>query len=149
MGENRNLGVATRSQSNLDLEQAMKILNPENVVKPASSYAQGVVHAAGAERIVVSGQLGLRPDGTLEVGLEAQMERAWSNLFAVMAAGGFDRKHLLRATIYVTVAGQVAVYRKVRDRMLEGHLCANTYLEVSALAAPEFLVEIEAEAVRE
>ena len=127
----------------------MKILDPETVVKPASNYAQGVVHGAGAERIVISGQLGLRPDGTLEVGLEAQMERAWSNVFAVMAAGGFAREHLLRATIYVTVAGQVAVYRKIRDRMLQGHRCANTYLEISALAAPEFLVEIEAEAVKE
>lgn len=127
----------------------MKILNPDDVVKPASSYAQGVVHGASAERMVISGQLGLRPDGTLEVGLEAQMERAWSNLFAVMAAGGFERHHLLRATIYVTLAGQVGLYRKVRDRMLEGHLCANTYLEISALAAPEFLVEIEAEAVRD
>lgn len=149
MGENRNLDAAIGSQPNLELEQAMKTLNPANVVKPASSYAQGVVHAAGAERMVISGQLGLRPDGALEVGLEAQMERAWSNLFAVMAAGGFDRQHLLRATIYVTVSGQVGVYRKVRDRMLEGHLCANTYLEISALAAPEFLVEIEAEAVKE
>ena len=105
----------------------MKILNPETVVKPASSYAQGVVHAAGAERMVISGQLGLRPDGVLEVGLEAQMERAWSNLFAVMAAGGFEREHLLRATIYVTLSGQVAVYRKVRDRMLAGHLCAKSH----------------------
>lgn len=127
----------------------MRILNPDTVIKPASNYAQGVVHAAGAERIVVSGQLGLRLDGTLEDGLEAQMERAWSNVFDVMAAGGFAIKHLIRATIYVTVPGQVAVYRKVRDKMLDGHLCANTYIEISALAAPEFLVEIEAEAVKD
>jgi len=127
----------------------MKILNPDNVVKPASNYAQGVVHAAGAERIVVSGQLGLRPDGSLEDGLEAQMERAWSNVFAVMAAGGFEREDLLRATIYVTEPGQVGTYRRVRDKMLAGHRCANTYIEISALAAAEFLVEIEAEAIRE
>ena len=127
----------------------MKILNPETVVQPASRYAQGVVHAAGAERMVISGQLGLRPDGSLEDGLEAQMERAWSNVFAVMAAGGFERDTLLRATIYVTVPGQVAIYREVRDRMLQGHRCANTYVEISALAAAEFLVEIEAEAIRE
>ena len=126
----------------------MKILNPENVVRPASNYAQGVVHAAGAERMVISGQLGLRPDGSLEEGLRAQMERAWSNVFAVMAAGGFEREHLLRATIYVTVPGQVGLYREVRDEMLAGHRCANTYLEISALAAPEFLVEIEAEAIK-
>ena len=127
----------------------MKILNPDTVVKPASNYAQAVVHAAAAERIVISGQLGLRPNGELEEGLEAQMEQAWSNVFALMAAAGFERESLTRATIYVTVPGQVALYRKVRDKMLDGHRCANTYLEISALAAPEFLVEIEAEAIRE
>ena len=127
----------------------MKIINPENVVKPASNYAQAVVHATASERIVISGQLGLRPDGTLEKGLEAQMERAWNNVFAVMAAAGFDKQQLIRATIYVTLPGQVAVYRKVRDKVLDGHLCANTYLEIPGLAKPEFLVEIEAEAVKE
>ena len=59
----------------------MKTVNPDDVIKPASNYAQGVIHSAAAERIVISGQLGLRPDGSLEEGLEAQMERAWSNLF--------------------------------------------------------------------
>ena len=127
----------------------MKTVNPDDVIKPASNYAQGVIHSAAAERIVISGQLGLRPDGSLEEGLEAQMERAWSNIFGVMAAGGFARENLLRATIYVTLPGQVALYRKVRDKMLAGHLCANTYIEISALAAPEFLVEIEAEAIKE
>ena len=127
----------------------MRIINPDNVVKPASNYAQGIVHSAPAERIVISGQLGLRPDGTLEDGLEAQMDRAWSNVFGVMAAVGFDKTHLIRATIYVTVPGQVALYREIRDKVFEGHLCAATYLEISALAEPEFLVEIEAEAVKE
>lgn len=127
----------------------MKILNPDSIVRPASNYAQAVVHSAAAERMVISGQLGLRPDGSLEDGLEAQMERAWKNIFALLEAGGFARQHLIRATIYVTVPGQVALYREVRDRMLAGHLCANTYIEISALAAPEFLVEIEAEAVKE
>ena len=127
----------------------MRIINPENVVKPASNYAQGVVHSAAAERIVISGQLGIRPDGTLKEGLEAQMEQAWTNVFGVMAAAGFDKADLIRATIYVTVPGQVSTYRKIRDKLLDGHLCANTYLEISALAAAEFLVEIEAEAVKE
>ena len=127
----------------------MQFLNPDNIVKPASNYVQAVVHAAAAERIVISGQLGLQPDGTLENGLAAQMERAWSNVFGVMQAAGFAKTDLIRATIYVTVPGSVALYREVRDRMLEGHRCANTYLEISALAAPEFLVEIEAEGVRE
>jgi 2-iminobutanoate/2-iminopropanoate deaminase len=122
-------------------------INPSTVVKPASAYAQAVVHDASAKRIVVSGQLGLRPDGTLEVGLEAQMERAWLNVFAILASAGFDKGHLIRATIYVTEPGQVAVYRRVRDRVMNGIIAANTYIQVAGLASPDFLVEIEAEAV--
>lgn len=127
----------------------MRTINPDTVVKPASSYAQAVLHKASGERLVISGQLGLKADGTLEQGLEAQMIQAWRNIFAIMESEGFPKTSLLRANIYVTQPGQVAVYRAVRDRMLEGHLCANTYLEIAGLAAPEFLVEIEAEAVRE
>lgn len=126
----------------------MKIISTENVVKPASNYAQGVVHSMAAERIVISGQLGVRPNGMTETGLEAQMKQAWLNVFGIMEAAGFETWHLLRAVIYVTVPGQVALYRDIRDTMLDGHLCANTYIEVSGLAAPEFLVEIEAEAVK-
>lgn len=123
-------------------------INPDAVVKPASKYAQAVIHSANAERIVISGQLGLRPDGTLEDGLEAQMERAWGNVFAIMASAGFEKRQLVKATVFVTVPDAVAVYRKVRDRVMDGHICANTYLQISALAAPQFLVEIEGEAVK-
>ena len=77
------------------------------------------------------------------------MERAWSNVLGVMAAGGFAREHLIRAVIYCTMPRQVMVYRRIRDKMLEGHRCANTYIEIAGLAAPEHLVEIEAEAVKE
>lgn len=127
----------------------MRAINPDTVVKPASNYAQAVIHAAGAERIVIAGQLGVLPDGTVLDGLEPQMEQAWRNIFSILAAGGFEKQHLVKATIFVTLPGQVAVYRAVRDRMLDNHLCANTYVEISALAAPTFLVEIEAEAVKE
>lgn len=127
----------------------MRSINPDSVVKPASAYAQGMVHKLGGERLVISGQIGVRPDGTVVEGLEAQADQAWANLLAVMTAAGFERRHLLRAIVYVTLPGQVAVYRKARDRALEGHLAAMTYIEVAGLAAPEFLIEIEAEAVKE
>lgn len=127
----------------------MRTINPNDIVKPASKYAQGVAHKASGDRLVVSGQLGLKPDGSLETGMKAQMERAWANVFAVLKAAGFDKRHLVRCTIYVTQPSQVGLYREVRDRLLEGHTCANTYLQISGLAAPEFLVEIEAEAVKE
>ena len=125
------------------------IINPDTIAKPASNYAQGVVHAAGAERLVISGQIGVRLDGTIEAGMEAQMDRAWSNLMAVVVGAGFQRTDIVKVTIFVTEAGRTALYRQLRDKYMAGHTCAATYLQVAGLASPDFLVEIEAEAVRE
>ena len=127
----------------------MKLINPDDIAKPASKYAQGVSHSSTGERLVISGQIGVKPDGSVEKGLEAQSERAWNNLFGVLKAAGFEIRHLVKVTVFVTEPGKVAVLRGVRDRLLQGHVCASTYLQVAGLASPDFLVEIEAEAVKE
>ena len=127
----------------------MKILNPGSIVKPASAYAQGVTLANSGERLIISGQVGMAPDGRLETGMRAQMERCWSNVFAIVAAAGFQTRHLAKCVVYVTEPGQTPLYREVRDTALAGHVCAMTYVQVAGLAAPGLLVEIEAEAVKE
>ncbi len=124
-------------------------INPPEVAKPQSNYAQAVIHKAGAERIVVSGQLGVRPDGTLEEGFEAQAVQAWKNILAILSAAGFATQHLVKVTTFVTEPGRTAAARAVRDRMLGGHACASTYLQISGLARDGFLIEIEAEAVKD
>ena len=124
-------------------------INPSDVAKPQSNYAQAVVHHAGAERIVVSGQLGIKPDGSLESGFEAQAERAWTNILAILKSAGFETKHLVKVTTFVTEPGRTATARAIRDRLLGGHTCASTYLQISGLARDGFLIEIEAEAVKD
>lgn len=126
----------------------MKVINPGDIAKPASNYAQGVLHSAAGQRLVISGQIGVKPDGSIERGLEAQMERAWNNLFGVLKAAGFDKRDLVKVTVFVTEPGKVGLLRSMRDRLFEGHVCAFTYLQVAGLASPDFLVEIEAEAVK-
>ena len=126
-----------------------RFFNPSTIVAPASNYSQAVEHRTLARRLVISGQLGLTPDGTLAEGLEAQMEVAWDNVIAVLRDAGMEVNDLIKATVYVTVPGSVGPYRTVRDRKLAGHAPACTYLEIAGLASPLFLVEIEAEAVKE
>lgn len=105
--------------------------------------------ASNARRFVAAGEPALRPDGTLDSGLEGQMQRAWIKLFDQMSAAGYERRHLQTATVSVTQGGQHQLYRLVRDRMLAGHMVANSYLHVDALDAPDHLVEIEADAVKD
>ena len=92
------------------------------------------------------------PDGTMADGVEAQAEQAWQQRpQRRREAAGFAREAPdPRATTYVTVPGQVAVCRAVRDRMRLRVTAAPTLiLRSSGLAAPGWLVEIEAEAVKE
>lgn len=126
-----------------------KQLNPETVARPASNYAQAVTHKAAAERIVVSGQIGVRTDGTIVKELGSQMEQAWQNLFQVLAAGGYKKTDLVRIVIYMTAPADVSFYRSTRDRLLEGHACATTFVQVAGLAHPDLLFEVEGEAVKE
>ena len=126
-----------------------RFFNPPTVIAPASRYSQGAEHALSGRRLLVSGQIGMRPDGTLAEGLVAQMEVAWDNLIAVLSDAGFAVNDLVKVTVYVTVPGSVGPYREVRDAKLAGHAPACTYLEIAGVARPDFLTEIEGEAVRE
>lgn len=127
----------------------VQTFNPDDIVKPASNYVQGVTHEAGGKRLIVSGQIGMTPGGKIEAGMQAQMERCWTNIFAVLHAAGFDKRHLVKVTVFVTEPGATPLYREVRDRMLEDHKCAATYLQIAGLAHPDLKVEIEAEAVKD
>ena len=98
---------------------------------------------------MISGQIGMRPDGSLAEGLEAQMEVAWGNLIAILHDAGMTVNDLVKVTVYVTVPGSVGPFRTVRDRKLAGHAPACTYLEIAGLARPDFLTEIEGEAVQD
>lgn len=126
-----------------------RIINPRAIAPPSSRFAHGIVHSAKARRLVISGQVGIRLDGSIGEGLAEQMEIAWENIFAILAEAGMSIGDLVKITVFTTVPGSVSLYRTMRDRKLGGQLVAATYLEVAGLASPAFLVEIEAEAVCE
>jgi enamine deaminase RidA (YjgF/YER057c/UK114 family) len=126
-----------------------RFFNPRRIALPASLYSHGVVHSARARRLVISGQIGARLDGTIAETLEEQMEVAWDNLIEVLGEGGMTVADLVKVVTYVTVPGSVALARQIRQKKLGQHAPATTYLEVAGLATPEFLFEVEGEAVSE
>jgi 2-iminobutanoate/2-iminopropanoate deaminase len=126
-----------------------RLLNPPAVAAPNSQYSHGVEHSLGGRRLVISGQVALRRDGSLAEGIEAQLGQCWDNLIAVLQAAGMEVTDLVKVTILVTVPNAIAVSRRIREEKLKGHAPAATFLQVAGLARPDFLAEIEGEAVRE
>jgi enamine deaminase RidA (YjgF/YER057c/UK114 family) len=127
----------------------MKFLNPSDAPAPASRYSQGVLVPANARRLVISGQIGMTPDGKVLDGLEAQLRQTWKNLLAVLHEGGMSVADVVKITSFVVDPKAVALTRQIRDEVMQGHQPASTFLVVAGLAMPSLLCEIEAEAVKE
>lgn len=123
-----------------------RMLNPPTVYPPASKYSHGVLTEGPGRRLLISGQVGVRQDGTLAEGLDAQLEAAFANLLAVVEAAGMGPEHITKLTVFVTVQGAVAAVRAVRETFLGAHAPSATYLEVAGLARPDWLCEVEGEA---
>ncbi|HYF53294.1 MAG TPA: Rid family hydrolase, partial [Salinarimonas sp.] len=65
-----------------------RFFNPPDVPPPVSRYSHGAEHEAGARRLVISGQVAVRPDGSVPEGLEEQVELCLDHLERVLAGAG-------------------------------------------------------------
>ncbi len=126
-----------------------QFLNPPTLSTPMARFSQAVLTGPASKRLFISGQVGARVDGTVLDGLAAQTEQVFDNLCAALAAGGMEITDIVKLTIYCTVPGGAAVVREIRNRRLGSHAPASTYVQAAGLANPAYLVEIEAEALRE
>ena len=123
----------------------MRALTPTGIHPPFAAYAHGV--EARADRLVAtSGQLGVRPDGSVPETAEEQAAVCFDNIDSILAEAGLGCGHILRLNAYVTERAHMAGYMAARDRYLEGRpdRPASTLMIVSGFTRPEFLVEVEA-----
>jgi 2-iminobutanoate/2-iminopropanoate deaminase len=125
----------------------VRVWNPEGLAPPASRYSHCAVTEGAGRFLAISGQLGLRPDGSLAEGFAGQIDQCLANIDTALASAGMGRQNLMRLTVYATdtSAEAVALYRARRDAWIGASPPpAATYVVVAGLAAPVFLVEVEA-----
>ena len=129
----------------------MRALIPAAIRPPFARYSHGVEVRAGARLLFASGQLGLNPDDTLPEGAEAQADRCFANLDAILAEAGMTRAHVARLNAFVTDRAHMAGYMAARDRWCASIPTppASTLVIVAGFTRPEFLVEVEMTAAAE
>lgn len=127
----------------------VKLINPPSL-PTIPGYSQ-VVTVQGGDLVFIAGQVSLDASGAV-VGVDdfaAQATQTFQNLMAALAAAGASANNLIKLTTFVTDVSQIAAFRAVRDRFLDSsHLPASTLVQVSQLFRKEFLIEVEAIAVR-
>lgn len=102
------------------------------------------------DTVYLRGQIGQDLDTRESVGLgdvEAQAEQAMANIAMLLDEAGGELADIVKVVVYLTdVRYREPVYR-VMGRWLKGVFPVSTGLVVTALARPEWVVEIDATAV--
>jgi 2-iminobutanoate/2-iminopropanoate deaminase len=118
--------------------------NPRAVHAPVGPYSHTAVVPAGTELVFISGQVGMRVDGTVPSGFAEQAEVTFENLRACLAAHGLGVEAVVKLGVFIVPGQDFQALRAARERHFGAHRPTSTSVYVPQLAAREFLLEIEA-----
>jgi enamine deaminase RidA (YjgF/YER057c/UK114 family) len=125
-----------------------RYVNPQSLVKP-TGYTH-VVIAPDGRTVYIAGQVAFDSTGAVvgEGDFTAQAEQVYRNLERALQSVGGTMADLVKTTTFITDIKNLPSLREVRSRRLsKAQPPANTLLQVSSLARPDLLIEIEAVAV--
>jgi len=145
-----SLAADKKAKSNKEQVPAgVRLLNPDNMAKPLSTYSQ-VAEVTGGKLVFVAGQVGVGADGKLvsRDDFKAQAEQAFKNIKSAVEAVGGTMSNLVKTNYYVAEsvdAKEMPALREIRDRYIDTkNPPTSTFVVVKRLANPDYLVEIEA-----
>ncbi len=126
----------------------IRVVHAPGVPTPATPYSQAL-EVRASHFLFISGQVPLDADGKL-VGAgdaRAQIRQAFANVQALVEAAGGTLANIVELTIYVRdMVAHRPLVTAVRQELLQPPYPATTMVEISRLAAEEWLVEISATA---
>src|SRR6185503_6140086 len=122
--------------------------NPQNVHQPVGVYSHQIEVAGNERLLILSGQVGMRDDGTVPEDPFEQLDVAFENILRNLEAANMSVEDILKLTYYVVGEMDTVKRREVIASKLQGHKPCSTFLYVAGLASPVYRVEIDAWASR-
>ena len=123
-------------------------LNPQDVHAPVGPYSHTAAVPPGSELVFIAGQVGMAPDGAVPAAFADQAELTFRNVRACLKAHGLGIDAVVKLNVFVVPGQDFQALRQIRERHFGAHRPASTTVYVPALAAPAFLLEVEAVAAK-
>ncbi len=117
--------------------------NPSCVHAPLGLYSHTVSVPEGTELLFISGQLGVRPDGTTPSTIAEQADQVFSNIIALLQSHGLGPTDIIKLTTFMVAGQDGDAVRAARLKHLGSHRPASTAVFVSELVDPAWFVEVE------
>jgi enamine deaminase RidA (YjgF/YER057c/UK114 family) len=118
--------------------------NPATVHAPLAGYAHQIELRDEQRLLVMSGQVGMTPDGELPQDAAEQLAVALDNVMRNLEAAGMQLEDLVKLTFYYVDAIDPARRREVLEARLGEHTPCLTLIYVAGLATPAIKVELDA-----
>ena len=107
--------------------------NPENIHEPLGGYMHQVEISGSERMLIISGQVGMRQDGTIPEDPIEQLDIAFENIFRNLQAANMEMKDLVKLTTYLVGEWDTDKRRELVASKLAGHkpcsdagLCGST-----------------------
>ena len=132
-------------------DREVRLSSPATMAKP-NGYSH-IAEVSGGKMVYIAGQVALDKEGQL-VGKDdfaAQVQQVFANLDAAIKAAGGSIGDVVKLNYFCVDRvdrGSMTVVREIRDRYVKTQAPpVSTFVFVSSLVRPEWLIEIEAVAV--
>jgi 2-iminobutanoate/2-iminopropanoate deaminase len=125
-----------------------KFRNPENIHKPLGNYVHQVEITGNERMLILSGQVGMREDGSVPDDPLEQLEVVFENILKDLHAANMEMRDLVKLNYYLVGKWDTVKRRALAASKLGGHNPATTLIYVAALVSPVYKVEVEAWASR-
>lgn len=126
----------------------LSFCNPATVHAPLGLYSHTVTVPAGSELIYLSGQLGVRLDGSTPDNIAEQADQVFANIVALLQDHGLAPEHIVKLSTFMVAGQDGDAVRAARLKHLGAHRPASTAIFVSQLVDPAWFVEVDAVAAR-
>lgn len=118
--------------------------NPATMAAPIGPFCHASEVPGGSRLLYISGQVGMKPDGSVPESIEEQAEVTWANIEACLADAGMSIADLVKITTFVVRPQDLPAAGKARAKHLGDARPTSSTIIVSALVVPSLLIEIEA-----
>jgi 2-iminobutanoate/2-iminopropanoate deaminase len=122
----------------------MEFINPNDVVSPQGLYSHIVKVPSGTELLFISGQLGIKPDGSNPNTIEGQSDQVFSNMITILKSQGLGVENIVKLTTFIVAGQDGQAVRNARIKYLGAHRPSSTAVYISQLVDPAWFVEVEA-----
>lgn len=110
---------------------------------PPGPWSNAIEVRPGARYLYTCGLVGVRQDGTMEEGIEAQAVRIFENINILLKEANMDMSHVVKIISYLVDVADQPAYSKARAPYLGTARPAMTMLGISQLSHPTLRLEVE------